>query len=545
MFSLVPKNLIAQQPTVGLLQYDQEQEQQSGYVFFAPVYSTISYLIDKCGQQVHSWKSKYTPGFTATLLNDGSLLRSGVVENPVFNAPGGGGIIEKIGWDGTIDWSYRISDSSIRQHHAITPMPNGNILALVWEKKTNQEAIAMGRNPAKVGEVLWSEKIVEIKPNGFNSGTIVWEWKLWDHLIQNFDNERINFSPISEHPELIDINYITNANQKDPDWIHSNAIDYNPELDQIILSAHSFNEIWIIDHSTTTEQAATHSGGKSNKGGDIIYRWGNPAAYDRGTPADKKLFGQHDPQWIRRGLPDEGKIIIFNNGMGRMGNYSSIDILAPIMDNYGNYKLETNNTYAPLLPEWTYTDPIRSNFFAFNQSGAQRLPNGNLLVCVSTTGTFFEVTPDKKIIWKYICPVTLTGITKQGDKPTGNSSFRVELFPKNFIGFEGRDLTPSNPIELQPLPSLCTTTSVKADNETNSLKIYPNPVEEILQIQFGTTIPTEVSLISSLGEVVLSQKINSGKESCSLDIRIIPAGMYILKLVSPISTSVEKVMIVR
>ena len=63
-------------------------------------------------------------------------------------------------------------------------------------------------------------------------------------------------------------------------------------LDQIVLSNHNLSEIWIIDHSTTTLEAASHSGGNSGKGGDLLYRWGNPQAYDQGTGADQLLNHQ-------------------------------------------------------------------------------------------------------------------------------------------------------------------------------------------------------------------------------------------------------------
>ena len=66
------------------------------------------------------------------------------------------------------------------------------------------------------------------------------------------------------------------------DWLHTNAIAYNPQRDEIALSVLGNNEIWIIDHSTTTEEARGSTGGNSGKGGDILYRWGNPIAHRAG-----------------------------------------------------------------------------------------------------------------------------------------------------------------------------------------------------------------------------------------------------------------------
>ena len=78
----------------------------------------------------------------------------------------------------------------------------------------------------------------------------------WDHLIQDFDSTLSNYGVISDHPELLDINLVSLdlAALGYSDWTHSNSIDYNEELDQILISSRNMHEIYIIDHSTTTEE---------------------------------------------------------------------------------------------------------------------------------------------------------------------------------------------------------------------------------------------------------------------------------------------------
>ena len=75
-------------------------------------------------------------------------------------------------------------------------------------------------------------------------------------------------------------------------WDHMNSVAHNEKLDQIVLSVRGFNEIWGIDHGTTTQEAADHSGGKRGKGGDLLYRWGKPAAYKRGANRDKSVSNE-------------------------------------------------------------------------------------------------------------------------------------------------------------------------------------------------------------------------------------------------------------
>lgn len=432
-------------PTLGL-QKHLDGTLDNGYVLFSPIRSTNTYLIDKCGRLAKTWSSAYMPGQSVYLLPDGHLLRTGRTNNTTFTAGGSGGIIEKIDWNGNVVWSYSISDATQCQHHDIKPMPNGNVLVIAWDKKTSAQAIAQGRDPVLTGTDVWSEKIVELQPIGASGANIVWQWNLWDHLVQNYDVSKPNYGGIIQNPQRININYKALANQQD--WIHLNSVDYNAELDQILLSSHSFGEVWIIDHSTTTAQAASSSGGNSGKGGDILYRWGNPPAYERDNDSGslRKLWGQHNARWIPEGYPYANSIMIFNNGNGRTGgNYSSVDVITPPLT--GGYTYNASLPFAPANFTWSYANAVPSSFYATNISGAQPLANGNVLICDGPAGKFFEINSEGTTLWQYLNPVGQAGIAAQGSTPTQNLVFRAEFYPSDYSGFDGQTLTATNTLE--------------------------------------------------------------------------------------------------
>ena len=364
-----------------------------GQILFSPFYGTTTYLINSTGAVNHSWPSTYRPFTEAYLLENGTIIR------PILSTSG----VQKILWDGTIDWDYRYTVNGCTCHHDIEYLPNGNVLMIVWETKTRAQAIAAGRDPNTIqGFTFTPDKIIEVEQTGPASGDIVWEWKVWDHLIQDFDPSKDNYGVVGDHPELIDINY---GDPFTSDWLHSNSIDYHEEFDQILLDVHNFNEVWIIDHSTTTEEAAGHTGGNYGKGGDLLYRWGNPESYDAGTGSDQKLFFQHDASWIKSGYPGEGNILIFNNGNNRPGGqYSTVDEFTPPVDSNGEYYLEPGQAYGPEDYTWSYTADPPTSFYSHVYGGAQRLEDGNTLICYGTQGVFFAVNPDQTTVWEYTNP---------------------------------------------------------------------------------------------------------------------------------------------
>ncbi|HEU4718783.1 MAG TPA: aryl-sulfate sulfotransferase [Bacteroidia bacterium] len=526
----------SQTPTVGLIQHTGGED--GGYVLFAPISDTTTYLIDKCGKEIHSWTSAYRPGQSAYFQADGTLLRAGITNNPDFVAGGAGGIIEKLDWNSNVLWSYAVSDTSQCQHHDICALPDGNILVIAWEKKTQAEAIAAGRNPAFLGSELWGEKIVELQPVGNNSANIVWEWHLWDHLIQHYDSTKANYGIVGNNPQLVNINY---SGSTAADWAHFNSIDYNPALDQIVVSVHNLNEIWVIDHSTTTAEAAGHTGGNSGKGGDILWRWGNPAAYNHGNASNKMFFGQHNAHWITPGLPHENEIMVFNNGSGRpAGNYSTVEIISPPVDSAGNYS--SSLPYLPAAQDWIYADSVPANFYATNISGAQQLANGDVLICNGPAGTFFEIDSTMHTVWKYINPVSGTGILSQGSTPTGNLVFRSPFYYSSYSGFNSVALSAGQPIELNPYPYTCDLTGIKKTGDENVFSIYPNPSDDVVHISSGHDPMKSLCVIDLSGRVAENIAVNG--TSYDLPVNALSPGIYFLQVTTSSGASVQRKLIV-
>jgi len=437
---------------VGLIQ--NSPQAYDGYTLFAPKHNTITYLINNEGRVINSWESDYEPGQSVYLLENGHLLHCNFTKNQGFIGGGEGGGIEEYDWEGNLVWDFWYTSDKYLMHHDIEPLPNGNILALVVEKKTYDECIAAGFNPQMLRDKeLFPDYVIEIERTGTNGGIIVWEWHVWDHLIQDYDPSKANYGDVASHRELIDAN--GSGRQTRAFWNHMNSIDYNDVLDQILLSVRGNSEIWVIDHSTTTEEAAGHTGGRYSKGGDLLYRWGNPQTYRAGDTSDQQLFDQHDAQWIPGGHPGEGNILIFNNGLRRPGGeHSTVEEIVPPVDNYGNYALSFGSTYGPKEPEWVYRAENPTDFYSEAISGCQRLPNGNTLICDGVHGVFFEVTSGGEIVWKYVNPVAGTGPISEGEAiPLDhrghqmNAVFKILRYRPDYPGLIGKDLTPGAPVE--------------------------------------------------------------------------------------------------
>ncbi len=501
---------------------------------------TKSYLFNNCGEIINEWTSSYPPGNAVYLLPNGNLLRAGRFDGTSDIQFGGqGGIVELYDWDGNLIWSFVYSSNQFRQHHDVFPMPNGNVLILAATSMTMAEAIQAGRDPNQLLQSrLFNEQIIEVEPLGSNQGNIVWEWNTYDHLIQDFDSTKDNFGDVGASPEKLDINFLNGANGN-ANWLHFNSIQYDANLDQIVISSRNLSEIYIIDHSTTTAEAATGSGGTYGKGGDFLYRWGNPQAYRQGTENDRKLYGQHYPYYIEEGLLDAGKLMIFNNGNGRVPEFSEVMITTPPTTSPGVYAYTPDTAYGPLDADYIYSDlsETPSPFYSSIVSSAQRLPNGNILICEGRFGEVFEIDQNENIVWSYINPVdNINGnVSTQGSSPSPNNIlFRAIKYAPDYPAFDGRDLTPGDPIELNPDLSPCEDLSV-TDFDFASTKIFPNPTSGVIHVSSRIDIDA-IEVYSVVGHKVLTV-VNSNK----VDLSALNSGVYFIEIHSENSSTTKKI----
>jgi hypothetical protein len=427
-------------------------------------------MIDNDGQVVHIWESEYSAMGPVYLRPNGNLMRGG--REPVLHGiseGGQGGNLQEFSWDGDLLWNYVINSADRLLHHDFEILPNGNVLVIVWEHKTAAEARRVGRRPDRIPESgLWPDAILELEPMPPTDARIVWEWHAWDHLIQDFDPALEPYGVLSEHPGRIDINGdldpLTSEESallrsrgfvnpdaepaSDVDLMHVNSIDYNAHLDQIVISAHDYHEVWIIDHSTTTEEAAGATGGRYGRGGEILYRWGNPRVYGRGVTAARAFGGQHDARWIPDAYPGAGNLLVFNNlEPGPDRPFSSIVELELPLDSDGSYQLAAGQPFGPSGREWTYAS---SGFFAPFISGAHRLPNGHTFVTSGPRGRLFEVNPQDDVVWEYWSPYSGDVILPDGSRPQPvafnvYAVFRATRILPDDPALQGRRLEPLSP----------------------------------------------------------------------------------------------------
>ncbi len=526
--------------------------------------ATTATLMDTNQATFKTWTGlSSATGYSSYLMPGGILVRGAKATSPSFSGGPICGKVQKHDYAGTLIWDYTYSTTDYCTHHDICPMPNGNVLVIAYERKTAAEVTAVGGSTAIE---MWPDKIVEIQPTGATTGNVVWEWHAWDHLMQGVDAAKPNYvttTTMVDHPESLNINY-----KQTKDWLHMNGVDYNPILDQIAWSSHYMNEWYIIDHSTTSAEAATHLGGNSGKGGDILYRWGNPTAYGASGTAILKVT--HDAHWIPEGVPNAGRLVGFNN-QGISTSASCVDQVITPISGY-TYTRTAGQAFAPS----TYTDRHSVFGYSSNMGNSQQLPNGNMLVAVATAGKMYEINAAGTQLWSktvtgsvpqafkydscyifntppaiptinlsgttltssaattyqwYLNGVLITGANSQTFSPTLSGVYVVRITDANGCVYEyskGFKYTAPNGISEKDL--------------SDGITIYPNPSNGFISINDDMKLGNNftVSVYDSYGHLVLNFS-----NIRTLNVSSLANGIYSLTISSEKGLAVKKVSILK
>lgn len=537
-------------------------QQYNGYTLYSAMNGSTATLMDTFQNTFKTWTSlPAQTGYSSYLEPGGILTRSAKATGVSFSGGPICGKVQKHDYAGNLIWDYTYSTTSYCTHHDICPMPNGNVLVIAYERKTATEVSAVGGSSAIE---MWPDKIVEIQPTGATTGNVVWEWHAWDHLMQGVDASKPNYVPTAQmvdHPESLNINY-----KQTKDWMHMNGLDYNPILDQVAFSSHNLNEWYIIDHSTTTAEAATHLGGNSGRGGDILYRWGNPVAY--GGTGTAILNVTHDAHWIPEGVPNAGRLVGFNN-KGVSSSQSSVDQVITPVSGY-TYTKTAGQAYGPT----TYTSRHAANGYSSNMGNSHQLPNGNMLVCVATSGKIYEVNAAGTQLWTktisggslpqafkydscyifntppaiptvlststvltsstattyqwYFNGVLIVGANSQTYTPTASGIYVVRITDANGCVYRYSAGTKFTYINV----------GISDMNLNASIEVFPNPTTGIVTINDQDLLGNHftISVIDMFGRLLMNY--SNVKQ---IDLSSLSAGMYALQISSTKGQAVKKI----
>jgi hypothetical protein len=247
------------------------------------------------------------------------------------------------------------------------------------------------------------------------------------------------------------------------------------------------------------------------------------------------------------GLPDAGKILVFNNGLNRPGgNYSSVDIIDPPVDTNGDYAIAPGQPFGPSAATWSYTATPPGDFFSANISGAQALSNGGFMICEGVNGRFFEIDSTDVTRWEYINPIAMSGPMTQGQIPVNNAVFRCTLIDPSYPGLAGQTLVPGAELELDPLvPSICSIAlDVPQEAASPAFSIAPNPANDrlLVIVKDGPAV-ARIELLDAAGRTIRRIALNGSEVAIDLD--GIRGGLYLVRAIAADRVSVLPVVVDR
>ena len=386
-------------------------EAYSGYTIYdADGYGVV--MVDMNGRVVRYFKN--FNGFPPKVLPGGHVIGTRACR-PRENGYQDMEDLTMIDMDGNVEWTFNhnqlINDPDgerwmARQHHDYQvsgsptgyfcpgqePDPNFNKMLILTHNDV--------RKPKISPQLLLEDRLIEID----REGNILWEWNMLDHFNEFGLNETAKNAmfrnPNTQHagPEgQGDIFHVNCASYLGPNhWFDEGDERFNPE--NIIMDSREANIMWIVSHET----------------GEIVWRVGPDFTETPELRMFGTIVGPHHTHMIPKGLPGEGHVMVYDNGgwagYGAPNQFSKTGVKVTRRD-YSRI-VEFDPTTLEIVWEYDGEPHVMDGDFNFNAnyhyspltSDAQRLPNGNTLICEGCSATIREVTPEKEIVWEYLYP---------------------------------------------------------------------------------------------------------------------------------------------
>ena len=378
--------------TNGLIHYAPQQVYR-GYALITNVSGHDSRLIDMEGRVCHAWHSDEGIGYAYLLPNGNLLLRTGPAAEEVSFLS--------------------------RPERELLPTGGrtvaGAILELDWDSNVvweyrypllhhDFERLPKGNTLVLTWELMPEDMVPKVKGgHGSEGGN---EGMLGDTVREITPSGEVVYEWNSWEFLDFDKDRICFLEGR-AEWTHQNTLNVTPEGD-LVVSFRQTDTVGIVDRAS----------------GEFRWKWG---------PGN--ISHQHNPTML-----GNGSVLIFDNGPHKSGfTHSRVIEVDP----------DTNEI------AWEYRGDPPISFYSYHISGAERLPNGNTLICEGAPGRIFEVTPGKEIVWEYINPFMARSGYGVGGSTSGlaNSVFRAHRYGYDHPALAGKDLDPARYANLNRLYS--------------------------------------------------------------------------------------------
>jgi hypothetical protein len=362
----------------GVMLYDPEKA-CNGYNLYCNRLSGDAFLLEMNGDVAHHWtfspagKEDSEPAIQlddyAVMLENGDLI----VQKKFME-------VLRINWNSKLLWQKKLDT-----HHDVVPAPDGSFYVIIRDFKVHRDLHV--RFPV----------IVHLSPDGEELD----RWSVHDHLaeiIRVFDTRSFLDTVLDRFQAGVKLDSgirgkinAARSGRQIYDYFHMNTISVLPDTPlgqrdsrfqqgNLLICFRNVNQIAVLEKDIYR----------------VLWAWG-----------EGELEWPHHPTML-----ENSHILIFDNGVKR--KYSRV--------------VELNPEAGAIV--WEYKAEPPEDFFSRTRGSAQRLPNGNTLICDSNSGRTFQVTTEGEMVWEWLNP-SIDAVYR--GRPHRETVYRMLYYPPEVV----------------------------------------------------------------------------------------------------------------